>query len=358
MTRSRTSPQFHEKRASTGGFTLVEVLLAAAIAGLLFTGAFWSLQQAISMRNELSNIATPYIVGPAILDVLQGDLANVYFYDLKENNCFYGSDAELAGREADAISFVTLSKTYAPERYAQDDERDSFANEVSYVLRTGAPGTPFYELWRREDFFVDDRPHSDGDYVMLYDKVHSISIKYISRNPEGESGVGGSSEKSAEEMLQDGWNSIKERGVPRAIQITINIFAQDSDMATDLKIATDGSRIYTFQRYLTLPQVHMSLESEQQIATWDGKYNETRGNRAANKAGAQAGAQGVPGAPQPGARGGAGARRRGQRGGAQPGQGGQSGANNPFMQALRGQSGGGRPAGNGAGLQQLFGGGR
>ena len=268
----------HERRRDPrSGFTLIEIVLALCVAGFLFTGVFWTLDQAVVTRNGLSNLATPYVVGPAVLDVIAEDLANLYFYDLKENNAFYGSNAELLGREADALSFIALSKAYAPEVFGpKSDQRYSFANEISYALRRGAPGTPFLELWRREDYFVDDAIHQDGDYVLLYDKVHSLSIQYVSRNPQSKEGVAGSNEKTPEQMLQDGWNSIEEQGVPRALQVTLSIYAQDSEEEVDRATASDRATVYTFKRFLTLPQVHMILESEQKIASWDGKFQEAR----------------------------------------------------------------------------------
>ena len=81
-------------------------------------------------------------------------------------------------------------------------------------MRRGPSGAPWNELWRREDFFVDDHPHTGGDYVLLYDKVASLRFQFVSRNPETEGGVGGASNKNVEEMLQDGWNAIEESGMP------------------------------------------------------------------------------------------------------------------------------------------------
>ncbi|NRA95384.1 MAG: prepilin-type N-terminal cleavage/methylation domain-containing protein, partial [Planctomycetes bacterium] len=204
-------------RRTEQGFTLIEIVLALGIAALLFTAMFMTLDQVVRSRNDMSNMATPYVIGPAILDVISKDLSNVYFYDVVENNSFFGAEAELYGREADAMSFITLSKAFAPdlnlESYDEYDEnrgRYAYANEVAFLCRRARGNSVYLELWRREDFYVDDAPHSDGDYVLLYDRVHSISFKYISRNPNNPEGVGGETEKTAEDMLQDGWNPTEE----------------------------------------------------------------------------------------------------------------------------------------------------
>jgi prepilin-type N-terminal cleavage/methylation domain-containing protein len=331
-------------RAPSGrssGFTLIEVMLAVAVAAMMFATVFMSLDQVIRTRQALSNHSTPYVMGPAILDVIANDLANVCFYDLKDNNSFYATNADLSGRPADAISFITASRTYQPEIYNGDeDRRHSYLNEVAYLLKRGPGQTPFLELWRREDFFVDDRPHAEGDFVLLYDKVFSLDLWFVARDPMSAEGVAGSREKDAEQMLQEGWNSIEEAGLPRAVQIVLTIFAQDSDASVMERLGEGDARLYTFKRYVTLPQVHMSLESEEQIANWDGTLQEATTNVVG---GNRPGAAGQGGEAQAvgGAAGRAGAQgQRGQRG--RPSSG--PGATNPFLQALQGR--GNRPSGN------------
>ena len=332
------------------GFTLIEVLLAMGIAALLFTATFMGIDQVIRSRKAIANRSTPYVIGPAILDAISADLSNAYFYDLKDNNVFFGSEAELGGREADALSFISARRTYAPERFESDEDlRHSFLNEVGYLMRTGATDTPFLELWRREDYFVDGNIHEGGDYVMVYDKVHSLSLQYVSSNPENRDGGG---QKAPEEMLQDGWNSIDEKGVPRAVQITLTIFAPDTLEAVDREVKDGRARLYTFKRFVSLPQVHMSTQSQQQVADWDGNLAEPIGQ----PTGVARGGQGEAG------KGGATATATSsttiQSGTSQrPTPGANQGGANALLEALRNR---GRPSGGSggtSGLGALFGGG-
>jgi prepilin-type N-terminal cleavage/methylation domain-containing protein len=284
------------------GFSLVELVIAIAVAGVLFSAAFAVLDQAIRVRNALANNSTPYVAGPAILDLIAADLANAHFYDLRDNNAFFGANAELNGREADAISFVAASKSHAPEEFGRDDLRDAMFNEVAYLLRRGPPGTPFLELWRREDFYVDEKPHHDGETVLVYDKVHSLSLQYVSRNPVAEGGVAGTETKREQDMLQDGWDSIKEGGLPRAVQVTLQLYAQDSLDSVEEAMAAGRDPIYTFQRFISLPQIWVSLDAERKIRDWDGRLREpappARGG--ANAAAAGRGPPGGSGGRPPG----------------------------------------------------------
>lgn len=363
------------------GFTLVEVLIAIGITGMMLTGVWMTLDQAVRTRNLMSDLATPYVIGPAILDKLAQDLSNAYFYDFKENATFYGSDADLLSRPADALSFVTMSRTaYADYDNYKDRATDgpkrsysaavlgdavgrhSYANEVGYLLKAGEHG--FLTLCRREDFFVDDYPHRDGDYVILYDKVHSLSINYAARNTVTEGGIGGAQEKDVDDMWQEGWDSSEEGGMPRALFVELKIYAKDEIRTVEEQIAAnDEPKIYTFHRTITLPQVHMSPGTEQVIRDWDGTVEAGNPGTAARRG--QGGAQGGEGggltsqggAREPAGAGGRGGGRGGRGGGANNGRGGNGGnggTGNPFLDALRNR--GGRAAPPPGGLGGLFGG--
>ncbi len=341
-------------RPTQSGFTLIEVMLATAITGILFTGLFMTVSGAAETRNALANHTTPYVLGPAILDLLANDLANAYFYDIKDTDVFLGANAELNGREADALSFLASSKTNAPEEFEKNDLRESWINELSYVMRRGPGGTDFLELWRREDFYVDDHPHSDGEFLLVYDKVHSLSIQYVARNPMTEGGVSGPEEKSEEDMLQEDWNSVEEGGVPRALQITLKIFAKSGIGSVEEAAERGEAEIYTFQRFITLPQSWLSIASEGQIRDWDGKLREPAASAAPGSAAAAAAAGRGGGAGGGGAEG---ERPRGGRGGRRnQGGTGTPGAAGNLTDIFRGR-GGGRPAGGGgANIGGIFGG--
>ena len=345
-----------EVRASEAGFSMVELLLAIGISAVLFTSMFWALDQIVRSRNGLSNRATPYTIGPAILDRIAADLSNAYWYDFADNNSFFGQDASLLGREADALSFVSLSKAIAPDKDLEGPDPDypgrySWANEIAFVCKQGRG--EFLELWRREDFYVDDHPHSDGDYVLLYDRVHSITFRYIGRTPTiPEGGEEQSTATDGSELVRDGWDPVKERGIPKAVLVIIEIAAQDqySEFGDPEQIP----RIYSFQRFVPLPQVHLSTASQDQIANWDGTMNEAAPATTANVNNPAQNAVGGAGG-----RGQQGGRPGGQQG-ARPPTRGAAGATggNPFLQALQGAVGGAPRGGGGAGggLGALFGG--
>ena len=63
-------------------------------------------------------------------------------------------------------------------------------------------------------------------------------------------------------MRRDSWSSIEERGLPRAVIVSISIYARDPE-----KTWEGEPEVFVFRRWIPLPQVHESTQSEGQIAT-------------------------------------------------------------------------------------------
>jgi prepilin-type N-terminal cleavage/methylation domain-containing protein len=337
-------------RKAERGFSLVEVLLAIAIGAILMTMMFSSLDTAIRTRQSVSDLSTPYAIGPAVLDALEADLRNAHFYDLKENDGFWGVDADLNGKEADGLSFITdslcqigepeLKSNVAVGREA-DRERRSPVTEVQYVCRRSVKYPTALELWRREDFYVDESPHDGGIYRLIYDRVFDFKLEYVRRNSKP-SGRQGGAEKSADQMRQDGWNAIEESGLPRAVIATVSLYARESETAAAQR---DEPQVFVFRRWIPLPQVHESSDSEADVATWDGRVREKSAQGGAGARNRNAGGKG-------GAAGGKGGGGRGAGQSVDLGGGAQGGAAGGFQDAIRNRGNRGSP--HTSGLDGLF----
>ncbi len=343
------------------GFTLIEVLLAIAIGGILMTMMFTGLDTAVRTRQKVADYSTPYAIGPAILDRLEADLQNAYCYDIKDNDYFWGADAEVSGKEADGISFISATPAQVGEESLKssvhtgregveaDDRfnqwRRGSMSEVQYVCRPSRRFQDTLELWRREDFYVDDSVHEGGLYRMVYDRVFSLRFEYVRRNTTGGGGIAGATERTADQMRQDGWACMEEDGLPRAVIVTLAIYAREPEDRIDAE-----PEVFTFRRWIPLPQAQVSTDSEKQVMDWPGTLTmpSDGGGGGARNRGGRNGPGGGP--DQPGQQVPGGGRRGGGRGGrpGTPSAGGAAGGNNPFLQALqnRGNRGGGGGGGN------------
>jgi hypothetical protein len=301
-----------------------------------------SLNAMISRRQVVMDYSTPYAIGPQILDSIEADLRNAYFYDIKENDGFWGADAEINGREADGISLLTATLGHAGEqtllsnrRIGQATEplrRRSPISEVQYVCRQNPDRPECLELWRREDFYADDVIHAGGIYRLVYDRVFDFKLEYISRSTSS-GGFAGSEDKAAEQMRRDGWSAIEERGLPRAVLASISIYGRDAE-----KTWEHEPEVFVFRRWIPLPQVHQSTHSEGQIASWDGKIEEPKVGPT------------PPGANR-GAKDKAGSGAKAVQQGTQRPLGGGANRSNPFADALRNRA----PSGGGTGVSTTFG---
>ncbi len=364
-------------RRRQSGFTMIEVLLAIAIGGLLLTMVFSSLDSAVRQHRAVSDYSTPYAAGPAVLDAIEADLRNAYFYDMQENDSFWGADAEISGREADGMSFIACSLGHVGEPNLLSDTtfgyelkphpRRSPTSEIQYVCRQSPDDRAYLELWRREDFHIDDEPHDGGIYRLVWPMVHALKFEYVRRSaPTGEptgggGGANGSSTSNGnrpsgsttgaagataltEEMRQDTWHAIEEGGIPRAVIVTLDLYAREP---ADRMLAGKEPQVFRFQRWIPLPQVNLSADEERAIANWDGRLRvptppvSGRGVRDARGGGGPGGPEGEGG---PG-----GGRGRGRGRGNQGQNPGPNGVpmnvpagQNPFFQALQNRA----PRGN------------
>ncbi|HYC76718.1 MAG TPA: prepilin-type N-terminal cleavage/methylation domain-containing protein, partial [Planctomycetota bacterium] len=267
------------RRRGEAGFTLVEMLIAIAIGAILMSSAFLCLGSAIRTRRVVADFSTPYAVGPAILDALEADLRNAFLYDMKENDAFWGVDADLNGGEADGLSFVTATQCQIGEPelksgifvgHEGERERRSFMTEVQYVCRRNPDDPGKLELWRREDFYVDDSIHDGGIYRLLYDRVLEFKLEYVARDEGGTAGGGlAGGAKGVDQMRQDGWNSIEEKLLPRAVIATVGIYARENEEDAERR---GEPQVFVFRRWIPLPQSNEPTDQLKENTSWTGTY--------------------------------------------------------------------------------------
>lgn len=160
------------------GFTLIEVLLTLLImSGILLT-VTQILTAARTSRDSIHNIQEQMLAGPAILQRIENDLRALYAFDRDARDVLRVENRVLAGFEADALDFVCTTDGLMPHRErANEDYRRADVNEVGYCLRPNPASDDFLELYRREDFGVDDQPFEGGQYAFLHDRVKGFEIR-------------------------------------------------------------------------------------------------------------------------------------------------------------------------------------
>ncbi|MBI4569345.1 MAG: prepilin-type N-terminal cleavage/methylation domain-containing protein [Planctomycetes bacterium] len=187
------------------GFTLAEIIVTLIVASFLLTMLLGFYVQIVSGIQDTNRVARPLRIGPTILDLITTDLQACYVYGY-ERDYFEGED----DGDRDKIKFISSVKSkYTFKGRASD------VTEVGYFAEQGRG--PFLTLFRREDFFIDQKPLLGGKKQKLYDRVIAFDCKYY-KKPEDEK------DRAAlftEE--HDAWKADQEEALPIAVKVRLVI---------------------------------------------------------------------------------------------------------------------------------------
>jgi prepilin-type N-terminal cleavage/methylation domain-containing protein len=201
-------------RVPPGGrsaFTLIEVMLTLVIMAGIMVTVTQILNAARTSRDTIHNIQEQQLAGPAILQLIENDLRALTIYDRDPRFALRVRNRVTSGFEADSLDFVGTTDGLLPHRErANDPFRRADVNEVGYHLRPNPDSDDFLELYRREDFGVDDQPFDGGQYAFLHDRVKGFDIRVFS-------------EDGAEAEPLEAWGDQDEEfvGLPARIEIEL-----------------------------------------------------------------------------------------------------------------------------------------
>jgi len=198
---------------SRAAFTLAEVLLVLVIMSAILLTITRILLDARTTRDWIHNVQEQELAGPAILQQIETDLRALTLYARDPRTVLRVQNRVVQGLEADSIDFVCTTDGVMPHReragalFSRAD-----INEVGYRLRPNPTQDDFLELYRREDFGVDDEPFDGGDYALLHDRVTGFEVRVFR-----EDGV----EAEPEEAWGGGTDDFV--GIPARLEIELTI---------------------------------------------------------------------------------------------------------------------------------------
>lgn len=231
------------------GFTLIEVLLTLVIMTGIMITVTTILNVARQSRDTIHNIQEQQLAGPAILQRMEQDLRGLFLYDRDPRHALLVQNRMLSGFEADTLNFVTSTDGLIPWR-AQSHEafRRADVNEVGYVLRASPVSDEFLELYRREDYGVDDKPFDGGQYSLLHDRVKGLTMRlYREDGPE------------AEEIESWGSDTDEFVGVPARLEIELTLELAPRLVREQLVVTRSE---VTYKRIIRFP---LALQKAQEV---------------------------------------------------------------------------------------------
>ena len=247
------------------GFTLMEVMIALAIMGMVMATVMQTVDQTRSAVDAIHNVMETENTGPLLLSTIRRDLESIAVYDAAEYKVLKGVNQTQIGAEADRLDLIVRSRGSVPIDLPSRIE-PVFApiNEVGYRLRQNPLRPDFLELYRREDPLVDEDPFRDGTFTLLYDRVISLDLRYTA-------------EPDYNPVWVDSWDSFERESLPFAVDIFLEIEIQPRRSLESLNILGANRARLEFEDVVHFPEetrwrfrnrIHPQLPSE--AGTGDG----------------------------------------------------------------------------------------
>jgi len=200
------------------GFTLLEVMVAMTVLTVVVSFVYQVLQNSVRGQEMVREGLRAPKIQNAILGQIFKDFRYLYWDGFTGDTGFIGESSMVGGKDADHVDFVTSR----PSRLAQleeeraDDPIPSPLTEVGYALRVSDENSDYLELYRREDWFVDDNPVRGGKYTLVYEKILKFDLLYFPIPEENVDGKG----------LKD-WDTRVKKKLPYAIVLEIEFVAEE-----------------------------------------------------------------------------------------------------------------------------------
>lgn len=234
------------RRAAEAGFTLIEVLLAIGITATVMLTVGTTFHIMLNARDVVDDLAESSEAGPRILKLIERDLRGLWTYNVRNNAVFRGVQADVNGRDADRMSFLTTTDSVGTVQDLESNAHRTTLCEVGYLFKPNPRFREVFELWRREDPMVDDDLTTQGDqgtFQLVYDRVKSFRVRYYDT-------LGW----EAEELFE--WDSAKEDRLPKRIMIEFTIERKRSsrNVVSDVEVEDFEGAEKKYVRHFVLPK--------------------------------------------------------------------------------------------------------
>lgn len=225
------------------GFTLMEVLVAMFISAMIMVAVLGSLDSTQKAVDAIHNITLVEKAGPRLVSMIRDDLSRLAVYDAGEYQVLNGENrTSPRGADADRINMLVHRRSANP--YPDPLTGRKFrapVNEVGYWVRQRPDSDDFLQLYRREDFMVDDEPFLGGYFSPLNDRIISFNLVYYGEpefDPYGE----------------DDWDSMQEGQLPYCIELYLELEVQPRKSAESRQILGANYARLEFADYLVIPE--------------------------------------------------------------------------------------------------------
>jgi len=188
---------------NNSGFTLLEILIASAIATIILVMVNTSYRSIMTSIKDISGYAEFYENINLVFSRIDRDLSNMYLNRKNNNICLVADTVEDSPR----INFVTADHQdmnitgNIKKTYPKSDIR-----EVGYFLKDDPLTNGLKFLIRREGLHFDDDPLAGGEENIILENVESIKFEFRKRKD-----------------WVDHWDTREVRRFPGAVKTTLKV---------------------------------------------------------------------------------------------------------------------------------------
>ena len=198
------------RRSTARGFTLIEMLISAALMAVLLGAAYACLRAGLDSRKIIEPRADTTQTGRVVLDLLAADLRSAC--PLHKGPEFLGMKRQLNGMQADNLDFATHH--FTPRHPGEGD----YCSVSWYVERD--PTTGDTHLWRRRNPSLSFDPLSGGNRDEIASGIRGLQFEYYDGLEWYDTWGDPQGQVKKENSLKDRPNLT---GLPEAVRITLQI---------------------------------------------------------------------------------------------------------------------------------------
>ncbi len=196
-----------KKAFNDSGFTLIEIMVAIAIAAIVMAIVSYTLISVMENREYLEKETDFYQSAQLILDMISKDFACAFVSSREDYRIFTGEDASYVGDDRDRVDFTALSHFSWKK-----DAKESDQCEVGYFVLDVAEEKTNY-LMRRYDATIDTEPGDGGQAMELLKGIKSFNIRYYDGNE-----------------WKDQWSLENDVYLPYVVEITLELEDMHGDV--------------------------------------------------------------------------------------------------------------------------------
>jgi general secretion pathway protein J len=161
------------RRRAASGMTLLEVMVAVAVTGMIMSIVYSSFSRTVESKEYVEEGNEAYHKVRWAMDKITSDLESAFVSPTKTSySVFYATSHEVNGMPMDETSFTSFSHVRVNPTGPESDQC-----EISYKVAWVSEKEHF-QLWRREDAVIDEKPMEGGESLMLLDGVVAFNLRF------------------------------------------------------------------------------------------------------------------------------------------------------------------------------------